>query len=290
VAARILALRENDNWDLVVPYVPSGELAHWQPTPPAFQQSPLLPNWPLVTPWAMAGGSQFRVAPPPAYDGAEFAAAYNEVKSLGAIDSATRTEDQTIIAFFWEDGGGSVTPPGHWHVIAQSVAQDFGNDLSENARLFALLSITQADAAISSWDNKYFYDYVRPVSGIQLEGDLYGNPDTQADPTWLPLIPTPPFPAYTSGHSSFSGSSARILEQFFGTSQYAFCGESPDPHRWPDVLPGVVRCWSSFEEASSEGGQSRIYGRIHWQFDNQAGFEAGRALASYVYANFLSPL
>jgi hypothetical protein len=237
----------------------------------------------------MTNGDQFRALGPPPFESEDFAEAFNEVKDLGRVDSVLRTEDQTIIAYFWEDGAGSVTPPGHWQVIAQQLSAEFRLSLRENARMFALLSIAQADAAISSWDNKYFFDHCRPVTNITLEADFDGNDETSADPTWSSLIPTPPFPAYTSGHSTFSGSSARVLANYFGTDDIEFSGESPDPHRWPDVLPGVVRSWSSLSEAAEEGGQSRIYGGIHWQYDNQDGLKAGADIADYVFDNYLEP-
>ncbi len=282
----ILDLRANDGADLSVPYVPLGTLGAWQPTPPAFAPA-LLPNWPFVTPFAMTSGSQFRQPSPPSFTSADYATAFNEVKEYGSAASGARTADQTQVAYFWEDGAGTATPPGHWQVIAQLLAERFGNSTLLNARLFALLSVTQADAAIVSWDSKYAYNHCRPYTAITLEADLDGNPDTLADGLWQSLIPNPPFPAYTSGHSTFSGGSSRLLALFFGTDAIAFSAPSPDPQRWPDVLPGVVRSWNSLSQAAEEAGQSRIYGGIHWQYDNQAGLASGRALADYVFTHLL---
>jgi membrane-associated phospholipid phosphatase len=284
----ILALRADDHSDDVVPYTPSGTFGAWQPTPPAFAPA-LRPGWGLVTPFAMTSGSQFRLPPPPAFTSAEYAAAYNEVKNLGGAASVLRTPDQTVIAYFWEDGAGSVTPPGHWQVLAQQVGAEFGNTTIQNARLFALLSIVQADAAILAWDTKFTYNFIRPYTAITTQAALDGNPDTTADPSWTSLIPTPPFPSYTSGHSTFSGGSARLLALFFGTDDVAFSAPSPDPDRWP-LLDGVTRSWSSFSQAAEEAGQSRIYGGIHWQFDNQGGLVSGRELADDVYRRLLRPL
>ena len=291
VGNRILELRADDGADLVVPYTPSGEFGFWKPTPPGFLPA-LLPNWPYVKPFAMNGGSQFRVVPPPAFSSDEYAQAFNEVKYLGDADSPLRTADQTQIAYFWEDGAGTVTPPGHWQVIAQQLVESplFKVKPVDRARLFALLSIVQADGAIVSWDNKYFYDHVRPYTAITEEADDDGNDDTSADPEWVNLIPTPPFPTYTSGHSTFSGGSSKLLALFFGTDDIPFSGESPDPLRWPDELPGVVRQWNSLSQAAEEAGQSRIYGGIHWQYDNQEGLNSGRALARFVFKNYLRPL
>ena len=287
-AQRVLEARAHDGSADVVPYTPSGLFGAWQPTPPAFAPA-LLPNWPYVTPFAMTDGAQFRPGPPPAFDSPEYTAAFNEIKEKGRAVNSTRTADETQIAFFWEDGAGTATPPGHWMTIAQQLAGQFGNDVAENARLFALLAIAQADAAIVAWDAKYHYDLCRPVTAITIEAGDDGNPETEPDAAWSSLIPTPPFPTYTSGHSTFSGASARILGLFFGTDAIAFSAPSPDAWRWPDALTGVVRSWDSLSAAAEEAGQSRIYGGIHWQFDNQQGLATGRALADWVFGNFLQP-
>ncbi len=281
VADEILDLRADDHAGQVLSYEsPTG--AHWWiPTPPALAPA-LLPNWPLVTPWCMTKGSQFRVGPKPSSASGAYTAAFREVKRLGEKNSTSRTADQTQIALFWADGAGTATPPGHWLLVAQGVSQQEHLSLLENARLFALLGITVADAAIVSWDAKYAYNDWRPVTGIQ-HADTDGNPDTIADPAWEPLIATPPFPSYTSGHSTFSGSSSRLLELFFGTDAFSFSTTT-------DGLPGVTRSFTSFSQAAEEAGQSRVYGGIHWQYDNQAGLTSGRTLAEHVFFGFLTPV
>jgi hypothetical protein len=281
VASQILALRAHDHAADTVSYsAPTGGF-WWLPTPPAFAAA-LLPQWPLVTPWAMTSGSQFRQGPPPAPTSPEYTQAYEEVRLLGRSDSQFRTAEQTQIALFWADGAGTDTPPGHWLVIAQGISQQRHLSLLENARLFALLSIAVADAAIVSWDHKYYYNNWRPVTGIQ-NADTDGNPNTVADPTWQALIATPPFPSYTSGHSTFSAAAAKVLELFFGSDAFSFTTTS-------DGLPGVQRSFTSFSQAANEAGQSRIYGGIHWQYDNQAGLASGRSLGVYVFYNVLAPI
>lgn len=278
-ASDMLALRANDNSNLVVPYVPIVLPGFWVPTPPAFAPA-LLPNWPLVTPFAMTSGAQFRSAPPPALASAEYTAAFDEVSELGSAASATRTIDQTEIALFWADGGGTITPPGHWVRIALSAAVSQNNRLSTNARMFALLGIGLADAAICAWDNKYSFNYWRPVTGIR-QADTDGNPATAQDVAWTPLIATPPFPSFTSGHSTFSASAARVLARVLHTDAIPFTTTS-------DGLPGVTRSFATFSAAAAEAGQSRIYGGIHWQFDNTAALAAGAQLADHVYAHYLA--
>lgn len=281
VAAQILALRANDHSaDAVGFHAPFGGF-WWIPTPPALAPA-LLPNWPLVTPWTMTTGSQFRQGGPPAPGSAEYTASFREVKRFGRKESINRNAEQTQIALFWADGAGTATPPGHWILIAQGISEEQHLSLLENARMFALLGLTVADAAIVSWDHKYYYNNWRPVTGIRL-ANTDGNPGTKADRTWEPLIVTPPFPSYTSGHSTFSASSARLLELFFGSDHFSFDTTS-------DGLPGVTRSFTSFSQAAEEAGQSRIYGGIHWQYDNVAGLASGRALGEHVFFNFLTPV
>ncbi len=281
VAEQVLAARDDDGSGNTVDYgVPTGA-NWWTPTPPGFAPA-LLPGWGLVEPWAMMSGSQFRQGPPPTPLSPEYTAAFLEVERLGRSNSSVRTADQTQIALFWADGGGTATPPGHWHVIAQGISQEKHLSLIENARLFALLAIAGADAAIVAWDHKFTYNNWRPVTGIQ-HADTDGNPATTADPAWTSLIGTPPFPSYTSGHSTFSSASARLLALFFGTDQISFSTTS-------DGLPGVTRSFTRLSGAAEEAGQSRIYGGIHWQFDNEAGLASGQALAEHVFFNLLTPL
>jgi Ca2+-binding RTX toxin-like protein len=275
-AASILALRRHDGFDAVVPYTPGTDPGDWQPTPPAF--SPALgPQWPDLTPFTMTGGDQFRPDGPPALTSQEYTAAFNEVKELGAVDSTTRTADGTEIARFWV--GAS---PGHWNQIAADVSEARGLTLSENARLFALLNVTGADAYITTFDAKYEYNFWRPVTAIRA-ADTDGNPDTLADPNWTPLIATPAHPAYSSGHSTFGAAVAAAMTGFFGTDDIAFTSSTFN-------LPGVTRSFASFSAAAAENAQSRLLAGIHWSFDNNDGLSTGRALGDYVVSNFLRPV
>lgn len=280
VAGQILRLRSDDGATDVVVHPIGSDLGDWQPTPPAYAPA-LMPQWRDVEPFAMLDGQQFRPPSPPALSSAEYAASFAEVAAVGERDSATRTPEQTEIAWFWVNGPGTATPPGHWNVIAQTVAVDQGNTLAENARLFALLNIALADAAVVAWDCKYEFDFWRPVTAIRA-ADLDGNPATIADADWTPLVTTPPFPAYTSGHSTFSAAGAAVLAGFFGTDEIAFTVASETP-------AAGDRSFSSFSEAAIESGVSRIYGGIHWDFDNVEGLATGEALGEFVVENLLEP-
>jgi len=274
VARKILAWRSQDGSANQQPFHMRKGIGFWEPTPPAFQ-SPLLPGWGAVKPFAIQGPPPMPA--PPSLTSAAYTRAFMEVKALGGRHGSARTADETEIAHFWADGEGTVTPPGHWNEIAQTVALARGQTLAENARMFALLNIGLADAAILCWVCKFTHCYWRPITGIQ-QADKDGNPNTALDPNWQPLLKTPPFPAFTSGHSSFSGTAAMVLADFCGNDQFTFSSTSA----------GATRGYSSFWQAAEEAGRSRIYGGIHWDFDNTDGLASGRKLGAFVARNYLT--
>ena len=272
VATQILAARANDGSNAIVQPPGGSGPGIWIPTPPAFLPY-LLPQWGFVVPFGMNTSSQFRPPGPPALDSQQYAADYEEVKELGAAVGSTRTEDQTEIALFWADGAGTETPPGHWNSIAQIIATTRGNTLEENARLFALLNIAMADAAICAWDAKYTYHFWRPVTAI-----AFAEPGLN----WMPLLVTPPFPEYTSGHSTFSAAGATVLPLFYGTEDLPFTTGS-------DFLPGVYRSFSTPFDAAEEAGVSRIYGGIHFHSANVDGLQAGSSIGEWTATHYLLP-
>lgn len=190
----------------------------WRPTAPMFDSGGtepafretyhrgLLPGFGHVKPWAMRSASQFLA--PDFLDPAspEFAHEYAMVKEIGASDSTSRTPDQTQIAFFWEDGPWGVSPPGHFVIIAMQLYQHLGLSLVDQARAMALTSMAMADAAIATWNSKYTHDIIRPETAIRYRAPKFHNSDPRVSlrRSWKSLIPTPPFPSYTSGHSAFA--------------------------------------------------------------------------------------
>jgi hypothetical protein len=271
IADAIIAIRTGDGWNAAVVHEAGSAPGNWIPTLPAYDP-PLAPHWGKVSPFALASGDEFRPAAPPALDSAEYAAAFQQVKLLGSATSTVRTAEQTEIARFWADGRGTYTPPGHWNSIANqlAVAQDFSP--SDAARMLATMNIALADAGVAAWDAKYSYVLWRPVTAIH-NADADGNAATVGDSGWTPLLATPPFPEYVSGHSTFSAAAAQILESIFG--DVAFVTSSIG-------LPGVQRAFSSFDDAAQEAGMSRIYGGIHFAFGNQAGLALGEKIGNAV--------
>jgi hypothetical protein len=277
VADAIWAWRSADGFSNVPPpYVGGLAPGQWRPTPPAFAPG-LAPQLAVVTPWAIPSPSQFRPSGPPSLTSAQYAADFNETKSMGSASSATRTADQTLYVKFWN----STSPADFFDPVATSLAAERHLTLSQESRLLALLNMGLADAIIGCWDAKYTYSSWRPVTAIPLAG-TDGNPDTTADPAWTPLIVTPPFPEYPSAHSCVSGAATRILSNYFGENT-AFSVSS-------DGMPGVVRYFPDFSAAIEEIKNARVFGGIHFRTACNDGQTLGQAIGDYILTNSVVPI
>jgi membrane-associated phospholipid phosphatase len=219
----------------------------WLPTPPAFAAplEPLVGNWRT---WNIRNGSQFRPGPPPAFGSRQYARELREVYDV----AQALPDEQKRIADFWADGPGTVTPPGHWNLIALALIGGHGLSERAAARVLAALNTAQADAFIACWDAKFTYWSERPVTAIRRE----------LDPGWLSYIGTPPFPSYVSGHSTTSGAASRVLGAYF-----------PREAR-------QLRAWAE------EAAVSRLYGGIHFRSDNAVGLVLGRRVAKAAIARY----
>lgn len=240
----------------------------WAPTSLVVQQqSPLLPNWGENRTFAMPTGASCPLPPPPAYSeeaGSDFHAEALEVYET----SKTLTPEQTTIARFWSDDPMlSPTPPGHWIFIAMDILQAKKADVAERTDLLARLGIAMADAFIGCWNAKYEYDLIRPVTYIR----------RVIDPNWQPILITPPFPEYPSGHSTQSGAAAAVLAAHFG-AEFAF----EDATHEDDGL--AARAFGSFREAAEEAAMSRLYGGIHFRAAIERGLEQGYCIGGYATA------
>lgn len=287
-AANILALRANDGRFPANPPPFWGNLAigQWRPTPSFITTAPppsgaagLTPWLKNVTPFTMASGSQFRVDPPPALTSTTYAEDYNETMSLGASNSTTRTPEQTDIGYFWADSG-----PALWQNALQYVSRTYLTSLGDSARMFALADTALADAQIACWDSKYFYNFWRPVTAIVL-GDQDGNPATIADPNWEPLINTPNFPEYPSGHADISGAVSHALALFFGTDQMSFQMTTTNSN-----AKLLTRTFSRFSEAEDEVINARVYVGIHYRNSDRVARAQGLRVANWVFKNYFQPI
>jgi hypothetical protein len=283
-AEQTLIGRVTDGANAFVPYTPGTNPGDWRPTPSAFAAAQT-PQWPFVTPFALDSGSQFRPGPPPALTSSQYTAAFNEVKALGRVDSTVRTPQETEVARFWEAKAGTPQIAGYWNLIAEnaatSQATSQANTLDQDARLFAELNVALADETIAFFDAKYTYNRWRPVTAIQL-ADQTGNPDTVADPNWLPLLNTANHPSWVSAHGGISGAAATVLANFFGTDNISFNLTSED-------LKGVTHSFASFSAAATEAENSVVWSGGHFRFDVTAGHSQGQAVAQFVDQHFFQP-
>lgn len=276
VADDILLWRSTDGFTAAPPpFLGSTAVGQWRPTPPAFLAG-AVPQFATMTTWALNSPSQFRPSGPPALTSDQYAADFNEVKEIGSINSSTRTAEQTEIAFFWNGN-----TPAYWNRIATSVADERHTTLSENARLLALLNVAMADAVISCWDAKYTYNFWRPITAIQL-ASTDGNPATSEDAGWTPLLVTPNFSEYPSGHATVSPAAAVVLGTYFGNdAEFTLTSET---------LPGVVRSYNSLTQAADEAFDARIYGGIHFRSACRDGRVLGTQVGSFVLTNVAQPV
>ncbi len=260
-----------------VTYIPLKTPGAWRRTHPFFRM-PELPHWPLVKPILLTSCDQFRPPGPPPLNSENFRAALAEVKELGGRDSGKRTLAQAESAKFWSDFSYTETPVGHWNSIARQIALDASLTPNECAKLFCMLNVAMADAALACWDAKYHYNFWRPITALQDDlSDLDG--DQTGPPSWVPYLNTPSHPEYVSGHSAFSGAGYGVLKHFLGRDDISFKVRS-------DTLPNAVKSYKSVETCALECGESRIYGGIHFRFSCEDGFNMGRKIAEWTYANF----
>jgi PAP2 superfamily len=322
-ASVILAARANDGSQHTEPrigieFLTSNDPGKWRQDPISLIPLALGAYWDKVKPFVLERADQFRVPPPPRLDSPDYAAAYNEVKTLGGdgvVTSTTRSAEQTQIGIYWAyDGTPSLcAPPRLYNQIAMTIAHKMGtdNDVMELARLLALVHVAMADAGSAVWESKYYYQYWRPITGIREADERTGpsglgdgNPATAGDTKFSPLgAPasnlmgpnfTPPFPAYPSGHAGFGGALFEMLRNFYRTDRIPFTFVSDEFNGVTldnngAVRPLVERSFSSLSQAEEENGQSRIYLGIHWAFDKTEGIAQGRRVADYVYKNMLRP-
>ncbi len=237
--------------------------------------APLLPGWGAVTPWVLHNDGQFHPAGPPSLNSERYARDYREVKEIGALNSTTRTPEQTEIGRFWLG-----TPSAIWNRVARQVIEARGLSASDSARALALMYLAAADAGIVCWDVKYTHNFWRPQAAIR-NGDSDGNDRTQGDPNWLPLFPTPPHPEYISGHSTNSSAMGSMLAFLFGDEPgIPIVAISP-------TNVGFPRTWTTFSQGVDEVIEARIYSGIHYRSADEVGARVGRQVARFVFTHAL---
>ena len=277
VADRILALRSNDGADAQpIPFVFGNAPGDYQSTPPNFPRQPQFTHWSRVTPFALERANQFRPGPPPALTSDTYSDAFNEVKALGIVNSTASSADEALTGRFWN---GAIQ--NYWNEITQTAALAHDLTTARSARLFALLNLTLADGVIAFYDAKYTYDFWRPVTAIRA-ADTDNNPETLADPNWLPeVINTAPDPSYPGAHAVISAGAAAVLISVLEKDELDFNATS-------EVMPGVERSFERLSAAAEEATLSRIFAGAHFRFDLTAGQRLGRDVADFVVDNLLT--
>jgi hypothetical protein len=259
----------------------------WRPTPPNFANdpSPWVGN---VRPFIVPSAEMLRTDGPNALTSADYAEDFNEIKEIGSLTSATRTADETDAAIFWQDQAMAL-----WNRIFRTLAASQNLNIVENARLFAMENLAAADALIGCWNDKYYWQFWRPITAIR-EADTDGNPATEADPMWLPLFDpatpvfnppplfTPPFPDHPSGHCSATAAFTHTLKNFFGTDRIAFSAFSNKS--------GTTRSFNRFSDALDEVIDARVWAGIHFRTADEQGARLGKKVAHYLKKHYFEPV
>jgi PAP2 superfamily len=259
----------------------------WRPTPPFFANDPA-PWVGNVLPFIVPSAEMLRTDGPNALTSAAYTEDFNEVKEVGSLTSTTRTADETDAAIFWQDHAHAL-----FNRIFRTLAASQNLDIVENARLFAMENLAAADAAIGCWNDKYYWQFWRPITAIR-EADTDGNPDTEADPTWLPLfdpatpvcsglpLVTPPFPDHPSGHACATAAFVQTLQNFFGTDKIGFSAFSNKSC--------TTRSFDRFSYALKEVIDARVWAGIHFRTADTQGAVLGKKVAQYMKKHYFQPV
>jgi hypothetical protein len=284
-AAAMLAARANDGRGGPFTFVFGTAPGQWRPTPPGFALDPA-PWVANVRPFLVPSVEMLRSDPPNALTSDAYADDFNEVKRLGSIASTTRTADQTEAAIFWQDHGLAL-----WNRVVRALSASHGLGIADNARLFAMMNLAAADGAIGCWNDKYYWNFWRPITAIrEAAGD--GNPETEADQAWTPLfdpatvqfgtpLVTPGFPDHPAGHGCISGAIVRALQNFFGTDKINFSAVS--------TRTRTTRSYDRFSEALKEIIDARVWGGIHFRTADVQGAVLGKKVARWLAKHYLQP-
>ncbi|OWW26376.1 phosphatidic acid phosphatase [Zobellia sp. OII3] len=261
--------------------VDADDPGRWQPTPPAYMDG-IEPHWNKIRPFVLDSAAQFKPVPPPAYSLEEDSAFYKELKEVYDVRNKITEEgdssEEIQIARFWDCNPyvsvtrghlmfatKKITPGAHWMGIAKIAARKTNSDFAKTLFAYTKASVAMADAFISCWDEKYRSNLIRPETVI----------NQHIDDSWKPVLQTPPFPEYTSGHSVVSGAASVVLTEVFGDN-FSFDDDTEVPYGLP------IRSFKSFKQAADEAAISRMYGGIHYRAAIEVGVKQGRDLGTFV--------
>ena len=283
VAKKVIEWRSTDGWSTPQAFTPPALPGVWQPTPPAFAAAGFVQAGD-ARPFALPTPYYYLPRRPPALNSQEYADAVNEIKAIGGVTSSVRTAEQTLQARLWASVGYKNLWSGVWNQVTRSMATDRNLSLAESARLFALLNVAMQDGVQTAQASKFVYQLWRPVHAIQRAGEDL-NPLTDADPTWMPLLTTPPYPSYAGNMACIGASAARAMALYFGTNELPFTVQ------WTGINGNadVARPFPGFWQLAEHQAASREYGGIHYHFDTLASQEVCPKVAGYIFRNYMRP-
>jgi hypothetical protein len=272
-AAAMIAARRDDGRFGPFRFLVGTTPGAWRPVLPGFVNDPNA--WLKdVKPFLIRSSSQFRSTGPFRLTSLAYAKEFAEVKEVGSLTSTTRTADQTLAARYWAENAAAA-----WTRIIRTLSAQQGLSLVDNARFFAMIYLTVADTIISVWDDKARWSFWRPITAIR-EADTDGNPRTEADPAWLPLIPNPPYPDHPSGLAGFSSSIVKTLQQFFGTDRIG----------WSDTNgSGLTRSFTRLSQAIDEVVDARVWSGVHFRKADEDGARIGMQVAKWRNTHYFQP-
>ena len=271
-AAAMLANRFNDGATPAQSYLPDADDPYqWQLTAGCSASGGGFYNWRNLKTFGIASAEAFRADAPPALDTPQYARDFEEVKRVGQNTSADRPQHRTDVARFY----AATAPATIMNMAARQIAAARGDSMSENARALALINMAISDAAVASFGTKYHYTTWRPETAIH-NADVDGNDRTEAEATWAPLITAPCFPSYTSNHASLSSGGAEVLRRLYGEGEHTITITNP-------TLPALVYNYTEFKQILNDIDDARVYGGIHFRYDQDAGGRLGRDVATAVY-------
>ncbi len=309
-AQSIIVLRTKDGSELAEPivgvdFIPKMGPGYWSPDPISKIKIALGAFWHSVKPFVIQSSDQFRAPAPPALTSEAYTRAFLSTDRLGGDPKngtpTERTSREKLMGIYWTyDGTPALcAPPRLYNQVARTLAfaQGLGR-VDDAARYLALVNTAMADAALSAWDSKWYYQFWRPVTAIRA-ADTDGNPRTHQDPTWYPLGAqatntegpnfTPPFPAYPSGHATIGGALFEIMRHYWpDKTPFTFTSDEYNGENrniYGKILPLHPLSYRSFSDAEYDNAESRIWIGVHWQFDADQGIKMGNRVADYVFAH-----
>jgi hypothetical protein len=277
-AARMIEARQNDGSEPPAFHLPSSSNpGEWQLTADCPPAGGVFLHWRNVKPFVLRRADQFRSDPPPALTSSRYTRDYKEVKAVGGRDSSERPRDRADVVKVYAAVGDAIL----WNPIARQIAAARYSSLSQNARTFALLNMALSDAAVAVLETKYHYRFWRPETAIPAGGSD-GNGRTHPDSSYVPFISTPCFPSYPSGHATSSYAAREVLERIFGRRGHSIVVSTP-------AVADVTLKYTRLKDITSDIDDARVYGGIHFRFDQEGGAEQGRRVGAYVYRHGLRP-